>query len=135
MIFIQIHPSWTNTSNDAKKLKKGKLKFGPREQSLQTLFNTGVIEDWDITLMSKVLLYSKQCESELSNNQNYVGYIQSIESIRTIRNNLVGHAPTPGLDDTQFQTNVNEIRASLKGLGVKEEEIDESLKGISYIII
>ena len=127
-LFKQIHPTWADTPGDAEQLEKGNLMFDPGERDMEESFNTGNLEEWDFTLMSRVLLKSKKCEYELSRNRKYVGYIRRIDTLRKIRNRI-GHPSKYGLDDTKFQTYKNDIKTSLTGLGVPAEIIEMSSKG------
>ena len=130
-LFKQIHPTWADTPSDAEQLEKGNLVFDPGDRDMEESFNTGNVEEWDFTLMSRALLKSKKCEYELSRNPKYSGYIRSIDTLRKIRNKI-GHPSKYGLDDTEFQTYKNGIKTSLTGLGVPAEIIEKSSKGKLY---
>ena len=95
-LFKQIHPSWSNTPDDAAALDKGNMHIGREEEAC---FKRGNIEEWDFSLMTTVLLFSAKCALEISRRP---GYDIALHELKKCRNKLLGHPSTDRMSDADF---------------------------------
>ncbi|KXJ09690.1 uncharacterized protein LOC110246646 [Exaiptasia diaphana] len=122
-LFMKIHPSWSNKPDDAKNLDKGIMRLKHHELSR---FNNGNINDWDVSLMTTVLLYSKECAKEIRLKP---GYENAIRTVKEQKNQLISHMSTEQMTDDEFNTAWEKITKSLETIGASEGDIDEILTG------
>ena len=83
-LFMKIHPNWSNKPNDMVKFDKGTTTLQGKKEIAS--FKAGDISQWDISLMSKVLLHSKVSKEKLSNDTSFTGCKAAIETITSLRN-------------------------------------------------
>jgi hypothetical protein len=122
-LFMDIHPTWSNKPVDAIYLDKGRMKLKGHERAL---FSDGDIHEWDVSLITTVLLYTKKCSDELSKRP---GFEDAIRSIKDGKNKLVSHANNDKMSDADYQVHWPAISKALENIGVIKEEIEEILKG------
>ena len=65
----------------------------------QVSFKKGNIKEWDFSLMTTTLLYSKSCRLEIVKRP---GYETALKELKTCRNKLIGHSPTDMMSDKDF---------------------------------
>jgi len=97
-LFMDINPSWSNQPSDAACFDKGAMKL-KKEQ--EVLFNKGDINEWDFSLMTTVLLYSKSCSVEISKKPDFA---PALRELRNCRNSLLGHPCTERMSESDFKT-------------------------------
>lgn len=95
-LFMDINPNWSNQPSDAAAFDKGKMKLSTDEQ---VSFNKGNIKEWDFSLMTTTLLYSKSCVLEIVKRP---GYETALKELKKCRNKLLGHPSTDTMSDTDF---------------------------------
>ncbi|PFX18986.1 Sterile alpha motif domain-containing protein 9-like [Stylophora pistillata] len=93
---MDINPNWSNQPSDAVTFDKGKMKLSKDEQ---VSFNKGNIKEWDFSLMTTVLLYSKSCVLEIVKRE---GYEAALKELKKCRNKLLGHPSTDAMSDAEF---------------------------------
>ena len=122
-LFMEMYPSWKNQPSDAAAMDKGKMFLKGHEA---TLFNTGNIEQWDFSLLTTVLLYSKHCLIEVGKRK---GYESSIQSLKECRNKLIGHPISDKMSADDFNCYWPKLTSCLTTLGVDQQEIQDILSG------
>ena len=95
-LFMEINPTWSNQPSDAAGFDKGKMKLTKDEE---IVFNRGDIKEWDLSLMTKALLYSKSCALEISKKPDYA---LALHELKNSRNRLLGHPSTEKMSDADF---------------------------------
>ncbi|KAJ7391758.1 hypothetical protein OS493_016045 [Desmophyllum pertusum] len=95
-LFLEINPTWSNQPSDAAGFDKGKMKLSKEEEAI---FNNGNVKEWDFSLMTTVLLYSKICALEISKKP---GYDIALQKLKKCRNKLLGHPSSDGMSDDDF---------------------------------
>ena len=123
--FCSIHPYWSNKPIDACNLDKGLLKL---EKQQEQMFNSGNIKQWDVSLLIRVLRFSKRSSLELKKHPDID---KALKEVRDIRNNLIAHASSARLSKSNFEVQWNLLKANLIILGAKEEDVDGTLEGKS----
>ena len=121
--FLTIHPTWSNKPSDASALKKGVLKLQTEEE---TIFNTGNIEKWDVSLLFRILRFSAVSSVELTLNPDKK---VALCSIREIRNKIFAHAANEKVNDGDFKMLWEALKFNLLMIGGSEEDINETLIG------
>ncbi|KAK3753031.1 hypothetical protein QZH41_014997, partial [Actinostola sp. cb2023] len=119
-LFKDIHPSWSNKPDDAKSLDKGRMNLQKHELAL---FNTGDINKWDVSLMTTVLLFSKECAKELSNR----GYEDAVRTIKDQKNQLISHVSSERMTGDEFNTAWAKISKNLETIGASTKDIEDIL--------
>ena len=122
-LFMEIHPSWKNQPSDATTMDQGKMLLKGHEKAL---FSTGDIEQWDFSLLTTVLLYSKKCSLDISKRENYES---SIHSLKECRNKLIGHPTSSKMSKDDFNYYWPKISSCLTTLGADQDKIQEILSG------
>ncbi len=123
-LFKRIHPSWKNQRSDAFSLKRGSLHL-KAEIEIER-FNTGDIEQWDISLLCKVLLYTEEAMKKLEES----GEIKdAIKQIKDIRNEQFAHKGKRELTVTEHGDIMIQIKSALETLGFPKEELKPLSKG------
>ncbi|XP_031548674.1 uncharacterized protein LOC116286340 [Actinia tenebrosa] len=122
-LFMDIHPTWSNNSADAKSLDKGRMILS--EEHELVAFNNGDINKWDVSLITKVLLYSKKCKEVISKR---LGFKRAICCIKRYKDKLVSHACDEKMSDADYQVHWPAISGHLETIGASKEEIDTILK-------
>lgn len=125
---MNIHPTWSNTPGDASNLEQGSMQLKVQEFAS---FNEGDINEWDVSLMTTVLLYSKKCNDEISKTP---GLENAIRSIKDLKNRLISHPPGEKMSDADYQVYWPAISGHLETIGVSKEEIDTIIKGTCIYI-
>ncbi len=118
-LFIEINPTWSNQPSDAAAFDKWKMKLSKEEE---VSFNNGDINEWDFSLMTTVLLYSKSCA--LAMNQR-PGCARALQELKTCRNRLLGHPSTDRMSDVDFDTLWPQLSDYFVTLGAEPDEIAE----------
>ncbi|KXJ11435.1 uncharacterized protein LOC110243725 [Exaiptasia diaphana] len=118
-LFMEIHPTWSNKPDDAKNLERGKMKLKHHELAR---FNTGNIYDWDVSLMTTVLLYSKECAKEIRLKP---GYENAIRTIKDQKNQLISHVRSERMTDDDFNAAWKKVQTSLITLKANAKHIEE----------
>ena len=95
-LFKQIHPKWNNQPSDAAAFDQGRMKLGKEEE---VLFKKGDINNWDFSLITSVLRFSKICALEMSKSP---GHDLALQELKKIRNELLGHPSTDQMTDGDF---------------------------------
>ena len=134
-LFQLIHPSWKNKPEDIRTFERGELRIDKYETST---FETGNIEEWDITLMSKVLLFSKVTKQKFEQEQGYQGYKDAIISIKEIKNKMLSHSKSMSIEKHVYDTSIETLRRDLLALGFNGQLFEDTLKGMfpaSYICV
>ena len=123
-LFLSFHPHWGNQPSDASALKKGALKLLKHEQPQ---YNDGNIDKWDVSLLVRVLRFSKVSSGKLAADPDKR---DALGKIHEIRNKIFAHACDKRVNQVDFQRYWGDLKHSLMKLGATEEEIDETLIGI-----
>lgn len=95
-LFMEINPAWSNQPSDAAGFDKGKMKLTKDEE---IVFNRGDINEWDLSLMTKALLYSKSCALEISKKPDCA---HALRELKNGRNRLLGHPSKEKMSDADF---------------------------------
>ena len=82
---MQIHPEWTNQPSDAAALDKGRMRLDKNEE---VIFNKGDINQWDFSLITSALRFSKICAIEIRKKP---GCDTVLQELKKTRNKLLGH--------------------------------------------
>ena len=125
-LFLRIHPSWKNEPGDIKRIVNGKFRPDSYEQSK---FNSGDINEWDITLICKVLLYSKASKQRLEKDKEFRGYEDAIKSIRDIKNTMLSHNRSNSISKTEYEKAINTLQGSVIKLGFSRQIFEDTLEG------
>ena len=128
-LFMEIHPAWSNRPSDAAAFDKGKMNLLNKDQ--EKAFNRGDINQWDLSLMTTVLLYSQSCKLEIHKRP---GYSLALRELKNRRNELLGHPSTEKMSDSDFDILWPILSQSLIKLGADEGDISNILyhSGIRY---
>ena len=93
---MDINPLWSNKPSDVTGFDKGKMKLNKEEEAV---FNKGDINEWDFSLMTTALLYSKSCAVEISKRPDFA---LALRELKSCRNRLLGHPCTERMSDLDF---------------------------------
>lgn len=93
---MDINPTWSNQPSDAAGFNKWNMKLTKDEE---VIFNNGNIKEWDFSLMTTVLLFSKSCALEISKRPRYK---TALQKLKKHRNKLLGHPSTEMMSDADF---------------------------------
>lgn len=118
--FMKIHPEWTNQPSDAAALEKGLMILDNNEQLLD--FNKGDITQWNFSLITTVLLFSKRCAIEIKKKS---GRKNALEMLKMFRNKWLGHPCTDKMSNKDFNTFWGKSRRHFVALGADPSKIDE----------
>ncbi|CAL8071789.1 unnamed protein product [Orchesella dallaii] len=112
---------WKPTDKQGKDFIKGLGKFSYQKSDpiQKTKIATGCLEDWDLCLLSLVIL-------NVGDRRSYKSENESVHRLLTLRNTLAHH-PTRKVTKQDYQGKMNVFRKSLKGLGVKDEDIEKMI--------
>ena len=122
-LFLEIHPTWSNQPKDAAGLDRGKMMLKGYEDNL---FKTGKTEDWDFSLMTTVLMFSKKCSLEISKKP---GYEKTLKTLKECRNKLLGHLPTDKISTKEFKIHWTTMSAGFETLGADPAEMEDIKTG------
>ncbi|XP_015766118.1 PREDICTED: uncharacterized protein LOC107344948 [Acropora digitifera] len=132
-LFMQIHPKWTNQPSDAAALDKGRMRLDKNEE---VIFNKGDINQWDFSLITSTLLFSKICAIEISKKP---GCDTALQELKKTRNKLLGHPCTDRMSNTDFNIFWPQLCNNFVALGADRAKIveiqsqsDEQLQAGSY---
>ena len=125
-IFLEIHPTWNNTPQDAANLTKVGLKLNKEEEKK---FDAGNIEEWDLSLVTTVLLFSPTNCNALKTDQKFAGYFKALKDLKSCRNNFLGHTKSEKLPDQEFRKCWPQVKDCLLRLGITEEKTNNVLAG------
>ena len=117
MLFMDINPSWTNKPSDASGIDRGKMKLTKEEEDS---FNKGDINEWDFSLMTKVLLNSRSCVLEINKRPDFT---RALQELRIARNRLLGHPSSESMSDDDFKTLWPHLSSNFVVLGANESDI------------
>ena len=120
-LFMDINPSWSNQPLDAACFDKGTMKLKKEQEAL---FNKGDINEWDFSLMTTVLLYSKICSVEISKKPDFA---PALRELRKCRNSLLGHPSTERMSESDFNTFWPLLSDNFIKLGADPTEVAEIL--------
>ena len=127
---MDINPTWSNQPFDAAGFDKGKMKLSKQEE---ISFNHGNINEWDFSLMTTVLLFSKSGALEISKRP---GYKTALQELKKCRNKLLGHPSTQKMTDTDFNYFWPLLQNNFITLGADPDDIAEiKLQSGTYIIL
>ena len=118
-LFMQIHPKWTNQPSDAAALDKGRMRLDKNEE---VNFNKGDIDQWDFSLITSALRFSKICAIEISKKP---GCDTALQELKKIRNQLLGHPCTDRMSNTDFNTFWPQLCNHFIALGADPSRIAE----------
>ena len=123
-LFQQLHYGWSNSPDDIAKFDLGKVPLKHKVEIRR--FNSGNIEEWDISLLSKVLLYKAKLTKKLSSERK-----TAIELIRDIRNSVQGHSESGTLTRYDYENKMSQLRHSVVNvLGfVTEKKFEQIIEG------
>ena len=118
-LFMDINPHWSNQPSDAAGFDKWKMKLSKDEE---VIFNNGNINEWDLSLMTTVLLYSKSCALEIGKR---LGYSNALRELKKHRNKLLGHPSTEMMSDADFNHFWPLLENNVIALGADPDDIAE----------
>lgn len=118
-LFMEINPAWSNQPSDAAGFDKGKMKLTKDEE---IVFNRGDINEWDLSLMTKALLYSKSCALEISKKRDCA---LALHELKNGRNRLLGHPSTEKMSDADFNAFWPLLFNNFVTLGANPDDIAE----------
>lgn len=123
-LFMEIHPKWTNQPSDAAALDKGRMILDGNEE---LDFNKGDINQWDFSLTTTVLLYSKKCSTEIwkKRGRKKRSRGSALRELKKIRCEMLAHPRTYKMSNKDFNTSWAESRCHFVALGAHPSEIDE----------
>ena len=114
-----------------KNFDKGNVALKGKDEIAK--FKSGDINQWDITLISKVLLHSQKCSDKLRNDSTFVGCKAAVETITAIRNSTSCHTSSGELTKYDYDNESKKLRiAVVDGLGYAEEEFKKALEGMRF---
>lgn len=116
---MEINPAWSNQPLDAAGFDRGKIKLSKDEE---VNFNNGNINEWDFSLITTVLLYSKQCQVEIAKR---LGNDIALRELKNFRNKLLGHPSTDQMSDDDFNIFWPLLATHFVTLGADATEIAE----------
>ena len=114
-----INPTWSNQPSDAAAFDRGRMKLNKEEE---VNFNNGNINEWDFSLITTVLLYSRQCALEIAKRP---GNDIALRELKNLRNRLLGHPSTDQMSDEDFDVFWPVLSAHFVTLGADANEIAE----------
>ena len=118
-LFMEINPKWFNQPSDAAGFDKGAMKLSKDEL---IVFNNGDVNEWDFSLMTTALLYSKSCALEINKKP---GYALALRELKNLRNRLLGHPCTERMCDADFNVFWPRLSGNFVTLGADPDEIAE----------
>lgn len=118
-LFMEINPAWSNQPSDAAGFDKGKMKLGKDEE---IVFNRGDINEWDFSLMTTALLYSKRGVLEINKRP---GYVLALRELKNCRNKLLGHPSTEKMSNADFNVFWPVLSNNFITLGADPDDIAE----------
>ena len=119
-LFKKIHPTWSNQPKNAAGLDRGEMVLDSHEENK---FKTGNIEDWDFSLIAKVLMFSEKCRLKISKE-----HWKTLKKVQKHRNKI-GHSPKDRMSTREFESCWRNISADFKTLGANPAEIQDILTG------
>lgn len=129
-IFLEIHPGWKNSPGDVQKMDKGNFKCTFKKQ--KEIFESGVIDNWDITLICNVLLHTNI--DKLKTDVKYDGYKRAVSTFLKIKNDCYSHAKANSMQKLEFDKILQEMKTALLSIGVEEGDFDRVLKGKVHVL-
>ena len=124
---MEMHPTWKNTKQDVQNMEKGKFKCAFKNQ--ETKFQSGDINQWDISLICNVLRNTKVCQSNLKTNAIYKGYDGAIRTVAKVKNIFYSHISSRELAEKEFEKTTKELKIALEIMGVNEDDFTQALEG------
>eukprot|EP00794_Sanderia_malayensis_P015033 gene15033-16585_t len=125
-VFMKVHSGWKNLEKDAAQFDMGQLRFDFTNE--KQMFMTGDIDHWDITLLVKVLRFSKVAKAKLEKDHGYVGYEHAIKKLKDVKNEIVSHKSSPRLKEGKYMHLLNELKQALGALGLTDDEFDRAVR-------
>ena len=93
------------------------------------MYETGNIDDWDITLMCKVLLYSRVTKEKLDQEEAYQGYKDAIIGIKEKKNKMLSHNSSFSITKHVYNKSIEALRGYVLKLGFNIQLFEDTLKG------
>ena len=123
-LFKQLHYGWSNSPDDIAKFDIGKVSLKHKDEICK--FKSGNVLEWDISLLSKLLLHSAKIKKKLTNECK-----TAVELITDIRNSVQGHSKSGKLTKHDYENKMSNLRnAIVNDLGfMKEEKFNQILEG------
>ncbi|PFX18985.1 uncharacterized protein LOC111338800 [Stylophora pistillata] len=118
-LFMDFNPGWSDKPTDAAGFDKWKMKLSRDDE---VIFNKGNINEWDFSLMTTVLLYSKSCALEISKRP---GFDKALQELKTCRNKVLGHPSSERMLDADFNVYWPLLTNLFGTLGADPTEIAE----------
>ena len=125
-LFQRIHPSWENEEDDLITFDKGKFKPDSHQASM---FNSGNIYEWDISLICKVLLCTPVSKKKLKKEKDFRGCQGAITRIRDIKNKWLSHNKYDKVPNQDYQKSIEGLKTSVIQLGFDGGKFEETLNG------
>ena len=97
-------------------------------------FNSGDINEWDITLTCKVLLLSKKSNEKLNKKKQFNGFEDAIKTIRNIKNKLLSHNKSNEVSDIEYEKSIKDLQRSVVKLGFDAGDFEAALQGNALVI-
>ena len=88
----------------------------------EVIFNKGNINEWDFSLITTVLSFSKGCALGISSRP---GYGVALQELKKCRNKLLGHPSTEGMSDDDFNNFWPSLCAHFVTIGADPTEVTE----------
>ena len=127
-LFMRIHPNWSNTPSEIRTFDMGTMQLKAINEI--AMFQSGDIDQWDISLLSKVLLYSKVSKEKLSNDKAFDGCKEAVVSITTIRSYVLAHSGSGEMTKHDYDNKMRKLRdAVVNGLGFDEGHFKKTIDG------
>lgn len=92
------------------------------DKNEEVIFNKGDINQWDFSLITSALLFSKKCAIEISKKP---GYDTSLQELKKTRNKLLGHPCTDRMSNTDFNIFWPQLCNHFVALGADRAKIVE----------
>eukprot|EP00794_Sanderia_malayensis_P004419 gene4419-5009_t len=117
-LFQRINPNWSNNPSVVINFQKDNLQVLPYERPR---FDSGNINNWDISLLSKVLLYSSS-KNSLSEKE-----LKAIQCLKKVKDEMASHCTDIELSVQKFEETMKNVKSSLAEIGVSEEDLTKSV--------
>ncbi|CAL8124779.1 unnamed protein product [Orchesella dallaii] len=110
---------WEHSEEQGKKFIEGhgQVAFNKAMKAQKDIISKGCIDDWDISVLSTILL-------NFGYWRNYKSENDAVRQLTTLRNDMAHH-PSKKLNLEEYNAKVELFRSSLKGLGVPDEISEE----------
>ena len=109
--------AWDDTNVSGQQLFN---KERPSDKLLRSKFQQGDTSEWDCTVLFAAIRSSRCIGSHLNPTIR-----TALDDLRTIRNQVVGHATEATLTDAEFQTMFSDVENSFKTLGIPVHDLTQ----------